>query len=70
MSAAAAAQTADAESEALNHALEEAGASPVDFIRALENHLQKYPNTARAVRKSSAAWCAARRMRRTSRVVA
>jgi len=41
------AQTAPSESEALNHALEEAGASPVDFIRALENHLQKYPNTAR-----------------------
>jgi thiol-disulfide isomerase/thioredoxin len=41
------AQTADPESQALNHALEEAGASPVDFIRALENHLQKYPGTAR-----------------------
>lgn len=39
--------TPPSEAEALNHALEEAGASPVDFIRALENHLQKYPNTAR-----------------------
>ncbi len=47
MSAAAPAQTAASESEELNHALEEAGSSPVDFIRALENHLQKYPNTAR-----------------------
>jgi thiol-disulfide isomerase/thioredoxin len=37
----------DAENQELNRALEEAGASPVDFIRALENHLQKYPNTAR-----------------------
>ena len=37
----------DAESEALNHALEEAGPSPVDFIRALEDHLQKYPNSPR-----------------------
>ena len=45
--ASAPAQTAASEAEALNHALEEAGASPVDFIRALENHLQKYPNTAR-----------------------
>jgi len=37
----------DAENQELNRALEEAGASPVDFIRALENHLQKYPNSAR-----------------------
>jgi len=37
----------DAENQELNRALEEAGASPVDFIRALENHLQKYPNTPR-----------------------
>ena len=36
-----------AENQELNRALEEAGSSPVDFIRALENHLQKYPNTAR-----------------------
>jgi hypothetical protein len=43
----ASAQTAPSETEALNHALEEAGPSPVDFIRALENHLQKYPDTAR-----------------------
>ena len=38
---------ADAENQELNRALEEAGSSPVDFIRALENHLQKYPNSAR-----------------------
>jgi thiol-disulfide isomerase/thioredoxin len=38
---------ADAENQELNRALEEAGSSPVDFIRALENHLRKYPNTAR-----------------------
>jgi thiol-disulfide isomerase/thioredoxin len=47
MCAAASAQTATSEAADLNHALEEAGASPVDFVRALENHLQKYPNTAR-----------------------
>jgi len=39
--------SAASEAQELNHALEDAGASPVDFIRALENHLQKYPNTAR-----------------------
>ena len=39
----------DAENQELNRALEEAGASPVDFIRALENHLQKYPNSPRRV---------------------
>jgi len=37
----------DPESEELNRALEEAGSSPVDFVRALENHLAQYPNTAR-----------------------
>ena len=36
-----------AENQELNRALEEAGSSPVDFIRALENHLEKYPNTPR-----------------------
>jgi thiol-disulfide isomerase/thioredoxin len=42
------AQTSSAsEAQELNHALEDAGASPVDFVRALENHLRKYPNTAR-----------------------
>ncbi|MGA2184630.1 MAG: TlpA disulfide reductase family protein [Bryobacteraceae bacterium] len=45
--ASAQAQTDASEAQALNHALEEAGASPVDFVRALENHLQKYPDTAR-----------------------
>jgi thiol-disulfide isomerase/thioredoxin len=45
--AGASAQTPASEAQELNHALEDAGASPVDFIRALENHLQKYPNTAR-----------------------
>ena len=47
LSASAQAQTDASEAQALNHALEEAGASPVDFVRALENHLQKYPDTAR-----------------------
>jgi len=45
--AVASAQTSASEAQELNHALEDAGASPVDFTRALENHLRKYPNTAR-----------------------
>ena len=35
----------DAEDRALNAALADAGASPADFTRALENHLAKYPQT-------------------------
>ncbi|HLY16488.1 MAG TPA: TlpA disulfide reductase family protein [Bryobacteraceae bacterium] len=37
---------ADEEKE-LSQAISEAGTSPVDFIRALEKHLAKYPNTSR-----------------------
>jgi thiol-disulfide isomerase/thioredoxin len=39
--------TSQAEDDNLRQALGEAGNSPVDFIRAIENHLEKYPNTAR-----------------------
>jgi len=35
------------ESQELSRAVGEAGNSPVDFIRALEKHLAKYPNTTR-----------------------
>ena len=35
------------ESQALSQAVSEAGNSPVDFIRALEKHLARYPNTPR-----------------------
>jgi len=35
------------ESQDLSRAVSEAGNSPVDFIRALENHLAKYPQTTR-----------------------
>ncbi len=38
-------QPAD-EDEVLQRALADAGSSPVDFIRALERHLEKYPKTA------------------------
>jgi thiol-disulfide isomerase/thioredoxin len=36
-----------AEQQSLQKALGEAGNSPVDFVRALENHLKQYPNTSR-----------------------
>jgi thiol-disulfide isomerase/thioredoxin len=43
----AAAQNAPDESQQLSQAVAEAGNSPVDFIRALEGHLAKYPNSPR-----------------------
>jgi thiol-disulfide isomerase/thioredoxin len=39
----------DQEQKELNAALADAGGSGVDFIRALENHLKKYPNSAQKV---------------------
>ena len=36
-----------AEDEGLRQAIAEAGPSPIDFIRALENHLAKYPKSSR-----------------------
>ena len=41
------AQDAPDEAQQLSQAVSEAGNSPVDFIRALERHLAKYPNTTR-----------------------
>ena len=38
-------KTPDPEKQELNVALAEAGNSNIDFIRALENHLKKYPNS-------------------------
>jgi thiol-disulfide isomerase/thioredoxin len=35
----------DLEQQELNSALADAGNSPIDFIRALENHLKKYPDS-------------------------
>src|ERR1035437_1005614 len=35
------------EAQQLSQALSEAGNSPVDFVRALEKHLAKYPNSTR-----------------------
>jgi thiol-disulfide isomerase/thioredoxin len=39
----------DPEQQELNAALADAGASGVDFIRALENHLKKYPKSSQRV---------------------
>jgi thiol-disulfide isomerase/thioredoxin len=36
-----------AEQQSLQRALADAGNSPVDFVRAIENHLKQYPNTPR-----------------------
>lgn len=41
------ADLAQAEQDSLRSALGEAGNSPVDFLRALENHLVKFPNSPR-----------------------
>jgi thiol-disulfide isomerase/thioredoxin len=38
---------AETEDKALSNALAEAGSSQIDFVRALENHLAKYPNSAK-----------------------
>src|SRR5260370_32858962 len=38
-------EMSQAERENLSQALGEAGNSPVDFVRALENHISKYPNS-------------------------
>ena len=38
---------ADTEDKSLSNALAEAGSSQIDFVRALENHLAKYPNSAK-----------------------
>jgi cytochrome c-type biogenesis protein CcmH/NrfG len=41
------APAADTEAKALSDALAEAGNSQIDFVRALENHLAKYPDSAK-----------------------
>jgi hypothetical protein len=36
---------AEAEEKDLRQALAEAGSSPLEFVRAIEKHLDKYPNS-------------------------
>ena len=43
-----------AEQAALSQALGEAGNSPVDFVRAIENHLKQYPNSPKRPQLESA----------------
>jgi len=44
-----------AEQQDLEHALSAAGASPVEYLRAIESHLAKYPKTARRAELEAAA---------------
>lgn len=45
----------EAERRDLGQALQDAGTSPVDFLRAIEGHLKKYPNTTRRAELERAA---------------
>lgn len=45
----------EAERRDLGQALQDAGTSPVDFLRAIESHLKKYPNTTRRAELERAA---------------
>src|SRR5215831_4302406 len=49
----------EAEQEELSSALAEAGSSPVEFLRALERHLAKYPKSPRRAELERAALRAA-----------
>jgi thiol-disulfide isomerase/thioredoxin len=40
-------ESSAAEEQSLQQALREAGNSPIDFVRGLEDHLNKFPNTAK-----------------------
>jgi thiol-disulfide isomerase/thioredoxin len=53
------AQTPADEQRDLNQALAEAGASPVEYLRAVEKHLQKYPDSPRRAELERAATRAA-----------
>jgi thiol-disulfide isomerase/thioredoxin len=59
----------EAEQEALRNSLAEAGSSQVDFIRAIEKHLEKYPQTAQRAELERALAKAATEVRDARRVV-
>lgn len=61
--------TAEAEQQALREALAEAGSSKVDFLRAIERHLARFPNTAQREELERAALSAAIEVRDRRRVV-
>jgi thiol-disulfide isomerase/thioredoxin len=58
-----------AEQDSLRQALGEAGNSPVDFERALENHLNKFPNSPRRLELERALVKAATDLKDDSRII-
>ena len=60
----------DKEAESLQRALGEAGNSPVDFIRALEDHLNHFPNSPRKLELQRALVKTAIDLKDTRRIVA
>jgi len=61
--------TAAAEDRELSNALAEAGTSQIDFVRALENHLGKYPNSSKKPEIERALTKAAIEMKDDKRVI-
>ncbi len=59
----------DVEEQELSHALAEAGNSPVDFIRAIEKHLEKHPDTRRRAELERALVKAAMEVKDNPRIV-
>ena len=59
----------DKESESLQRALGEAGNSPVDFVRALEDHLNRFPNSPRKVELERALIKTAIELKDTRRII-
>jgi thiol-disulfide isomerase/thioredoxin len=65
----AAAQTESLEQQDLNRSLSDAGGSPAEYLRAIEKHLEKYPNTARREELERAAARAAMEANDDARIV-
>jgi thiol-disulfide isomerase/thioredoxin len=63
------AQTDPREQQDLERALSEAGSSPAEYLRAIEKHLQKYPDTARKEELERAAVRAAMEANDDGRIV-
>jgi len=58
----------DAEQQELQHAIQDAGPSVVDFVRALEAHLRKYPSSPEKVKIERALFRAAKELKDNRRV--
>jgi thiol-disulfide isomerase/thioredoxin len=63
------AELSDTEQEELSAALDEAGSSPVEFLRAIEKHLAKYPKSPRRAELERAAVRAAIEAKDEKRIV-